>query len=195
MANTPEKKQKQYSRRTCTPLMTPVPAQVVLNPVPRDKIRVVQMPNTQTAEQWCAKLEDAPLPTLDQVHHWLKILSERPLIPISRSSESPQVQQRRQQVTILLSGEASKQPAVHCSIQHGAIAFSLKHFDDLPASGSVRLPVVRELFGCSNATVWRRSRTGMLIPKSRKLSSKITVWNVGELREALARQKKGGEDA
>jgi predicted DNA-binding transcriptional regulator AlpA len=63
----------------------------------------------------------------------------------------------------------------------------LQHFDSLPNSANVRLPVVQGLLGgCSMATVWRRSRDGTL-PAPKKLSERVTAWNVGELRAALAK--------
>jgi len=60
---------------------------------------------------------------------------------------------------------------------------ALKNFDSLPDSANVRQPVVKALFACSDATVWRRVNAG-LIPKPKKLGS-ITAWNVGELRAVL----------
>lgn len=60
----------------------------------------------------------------------------------------------------------------------------LKQFDDLPDCAHVRLPVVSRLFGISASTVWRRVNDGSL-PKPRKLSARVTTWNVGELRTAL----------
>jgi len=62
---------------------------------------------------------------------------------------------------------------------------ALKHFDQLPDSASVRLPVVKTLYACSTASVWRGVKAGR-IPKPRKLSPRTTCWNVGELRKALA---------
>jgi len=62
---------------------------------------------------------------------------------------------------------------------------SLKNFDSLPDSANVRLPVVSALKACSAATVWRMVKRGDL-PAPRKLSQRITAWNVGELRKALA---------
>ncbi|MFM8330885.1 MAG: helix-turn-helix transcriptional regulator [Candidatus Methylumidiphilus sp.] len=59
----------------------------------------------------------------------------------------------------------------------------MKNFDALPDSANVRQPVVKALFACSDATVWRRVKTG-LIPKPQKHGS-ITAWNVGALRAAL----------
>lgn len=61
---------------------------------------------------------------------------------------------------------------------------ALKHFDHLPNSARVRLPVVQGLFGLSAATVWRRCRTGAL-PPPKKSSANVTSWSVGELRAAL----------
>jgi predicted DNA-binding transcriptional regulator AlpA len=62
---------------------------------------------------------------------------------------------------------------------------ALKGFDSLPDSANVRLPVVRALFGCSSATIWRMVKNNRL-PNPRKLSERVTAWNVGELRKALA---------
>ena len=60
----------------------------------------------------------------------------------------------------------------------------LKNFELLPDSANVRLPTVCALFACGPATVWRRAKDGAL-PKPRKHSTKVTVWNVGELRKKL----------
>jgi predicted DNA-binding transcriptional regulator AlpA len=67
----------------------------------------------------------------------------------------------------------------------GALPEALKNFDSLPDSANVRQPVVEALFACSASTVWRRVASGG-IPKPRKLGPRVTVWNVGELRRALA---------
>lgn len=69
-------------------------------------------------------------------------------------------------------------------IDQSTIPDALKNFDSLPDSANVRLPVVRVLFGCSSATIWRRVKLGA-IPTPRKLSERITAWNVGDLRKAL----------
>lgn len=61
----------------------------------------------------------------------------------------------------------------------------LVHFDQLPDSAFVRLPVVIGLLGCSASAVWRNSKAGH-IPRPRKISNNISGWNVGELRQALA---------
>lgn len=67
-----------------------------------------------------------------------------------------------------------------------AIPDALKAFDSLPDSANVRLPVVQYLHACSSATVWRRVKRGTL-PAPRKLSERVTAWNVGELRQSLAK--------
>ena len=66
-----------------------------------------------------------------------------------------------------------------------AIPDALKNFDSLPDSANVRQPVVQGLFGCSHATIWRMVKKGT-IPAPKKLSERVTAWNVGELRKALA---------
>jgi predicted DNA-binding transcriptional regulator AlpA len=63
---------------------------------------------------------------------------------------------------------------------------ALKNFDSAPDSANVRLPVVQSLFACSAATVWRMVKRGTL-PAPRKLSERVTAWNVGELRQFLAK--------
>lgn len=61
---------------------------------------------------------------------------------------------------------------------------ALKNFDSLPNAAYVRQPVVEALFGCSSATVWRMVKSCRL-PAPRKLSNRVTGWNVGQLRQAL----------
>ena len=61
---------------------------------------------------------------------------------------------------------------------------ALVTFDSQPNSANVRLPVVMALYGISSASVWRNCKNGN-IPKPRKLTTRTTVWNVGELRAAL----------
>ena len=63
----------------------------------------------------------------------------------------------------------------------------LKHFDDLPDAATVRLPVVRGLYGNASASaIWRNVKQGA-IPAPVKLTSNITAWRVGELRAALTK--------
>lgn len=70
-------------------------------------------------------------------------------------------------------------------IYSSAISDSLKNFDSLPDAAHVRQPVVQALFGCSAATVWRMVKRGTL-PAPRKLSARVSAWNVGALRKALS---------
>ena len=63
---------------------------------------------------------------------------------------------------------------------------ALKQFEDLPASAYVKRPVVQALFGgISDEEVRRRTLDGR-IPKPTKLGSRNNIWQVGQLREALA---------
>ena len=68
---------------------------------------------------------------------------------------------------------------------HGIIPDALKFFQDLPDQAHVRLPVVKALYACSAATVWRGVKNGT-IPKPHKLSQRTYCWNVLELKKALA---------
>ena len=66
-----------------------------------------------------------------------------------------------------------------------AIPDALRNFDELPASAYVRQPVVQALFGCSSSTVWRMVGRGD-IPSPKKISARVTAWQVGSLRAMLA---------
>lgn len=68
--------------------------------------------------------------------------------------------------------------------QEDVIPDALKHFDSLPDSANVKAPVICGLLDCSNATVWRRVKDGGL-PQPIRLG-RMTFWNVGQLRKALA---------
>jgi predicted DNA-binding transcriptional regulator AlpA len=64
---------------------------------------------------------------------------------------------------------------------------TLKQFEELPASAYVKRPVVQALFGgISDEEVRRRTLDGR-IPRPTKLGSRNNIWQVGQLREALAR--------
>ncbi len=71
--------------------------------------------------------------------------------------------------------------------QNSKIPEELAFFDQLPDSANVRLKTVKQLFGISAATVWRQA--GKTIPAPKKYSARVTVWNVGQLRAALACQR------
>lgn len=62
---------------------------------------------------------------------------------------------------------------------------TLEEFDNLPDAAHVRLPVVKVLYGCSGATVWRGVKSGV-IPPPKRFMANIAAWNVGELRRDLA---------
>jgi predicted DNA-binding transcriptional regulator AlpA len=62
---------------------------------------------------------------------------------------------------------------------------SVTSFDTLPDAAHVRFPVVATLYATSPSNVWRWVKDGR-IPKPRKLGPQTTVWNVGDLRKALA---------
>jgi predicted DNA-binding transcriptional regulator AlpA len=62
---------------------------------------------------------------------------------------------------------------------------AIANFQSLPDAAQTRLPVVAALCGCSQATVWRRVKSGH-IPKPRKVGQRTTCWQVGELRAHLA---------
>ena len=64
-------------------------------------------------------------------------------------------------------------------------AAALEEFDRLPDAAFVRLPVVMALFACSDESV-RRGVIAARIPKPCKLGPRVTAWNVGDLRRALA---------
>ena len=72
--------------------------------------------------------------------------------------------------------------------EQSTIPEALKHFDSLPGSANVRLPIVMRLYGISSASVWRGVKAGT-IPKPRKLSPRTTAWMVSDLRQALASVK------
>ena len=63
---------------------------------------------------------------------------------------------------------------------------ALRQFEDLPPSAYVKRPVVQILFGgISDEEVRRRTIDGR-IPKPTKLGSRANIWQVGQLRVALA---------
>lgn len=64
---------------------------------------------------------------------------------------------------------------------------ALKQFEVLPACAYVKRPIVQVLFGgISDEEVRRRTLDGR-IPKPTKLGSRNNIWQVGQLRDALAR--------
>lgn len=62
-------------------------------------------------------------------------------------------------------------------------AFS--NFDALPDAALVPDKIVAAVFGCSVPTVWRMARDGK-IPAPVRTGTRMTRWQVGGLRKALA---------
>ena len=58
-------------------------------------------------------------------------------------------------------------------------------FDALPDSALIDVRTFALLLGCSENTIWRRSKSGVL-PVSVRVSPQQTRWRVGEVRKALA---------
>jgi predicted DNA-binding transcriptional regulator AlpA len=82
------------------------------------------------------------------------------------------------------SGLTESQKTARRAAREAHMRDTIRHFDTLPDSAGVRLPVVCALTGNSPATVWRHVRLSIL-PAPRKLSAKVTTWRVGDLRAVL----------
>lgn len=68
-----------------------------------------------------------------------------------------------------------------------SIPDALRHFDALPDSAFVRLPIVKALFGGrSHASIYRDVKAGRL-PAPVALGPRCSGWNVGSLRKILSR--------
>ncbi|WP_374625090.1 helix-turn-helix transcriptional regulator [Pandoraea sp.] len=59
----------------------------------------------------------------------------------------------------------------------------LKNFDALPDAAGVDAITVAALLGCSESTVWLRTKRGILPQPIR--NGRSTRWNVGKLRAIL----------
>lgn len=66
-----------------------------------------------------------------------------------------------------------------------SISDAVRDFQDLPDTAHVRVRTVATLIGCSVPTIWRMAADGRL-PRPRKFSARLSAWNCGELRAALA---------
>lgn len=60
------------------------------------------------------------------------------------------------------------------------------NFDELPPSAQVPARTLATLLDISEVTVWRWTKAGKL-PAPRKIGANTTRFNVGEVREALAK--------
>ena len=61
-------------------------------------------------------------------------------------------------------------------------------FFTLPDEAGARLPLVKEVLGCSAATVWRLVRQGKIT--AIKISAGVTLFNVGTVRALLNPENK-----
>lgn len=62
---------------------------------------------------------------------------------------------------------------------------TLAVIDTLPDLALIDVRVLALLLGCSENTVWRRARAGLL-PAAIRVSPQQTRWRLGEVRKALA---------
>jgi predicted DNA-binding transcriptional regulator AlpA len=69
---------------------------------------------------------------------------------------------------------------------HKKISEALSSFDQLPDSAHIRLTTLKALLGVSSATVWRMVKAKTLT--SYHLTPRTTTFNVGQLRELLAKR-------
>lgn len=61
-----------------------------------------------------------------------------------------------------------------------------ENFDTLPASAQLPARKLAILLDVSEVTIWRWAKAGKL-PRPRKIGANTTRFNVGEVREALAK--------
>lgn len=62
---------------------------------------------------------------------------------------------------------------------------TLSAVENLPDIALIDVRICALLLGCSENTIWRRSRSGSF-PKSIRVSSQQTRWRLGDVRKALA---------
>ena len=62
---------------------------------------------------------------------------------------------------------------------------TLAAFPSIPNEGLIDVKFVALLYGCSENTIWRRARSGML-PAPIRVSPQQTRWRVGDIRKSLA---------
>ena len=73
-------------------------------------------------------------------------------------------------------------------VEHALRESLHKSFDDLPASGFIRIAqLIPNVVPFSQATLWRKCQTGEF-PKPVKLSERVTGWRVSEVRDWLEAQ-------
>lgn len=62
----------------------------------------------------------------------------------------------------------------------------ITNFQYLPDEAHIRLSVMKVLYSCSASTIWRGVKSGV-IPAPHHLATRITCWQVGKVRAALAK--------
>lgn len=60
---------------------------------------------------------------------------------------------------------------------------ALSNFPNLPDEAGVRPRIAKALLGCSDVTIWRMAKTGIL--KAIKVTPRVTVITVGSIRAVL----------
>lgn len=63
---------------------------------------------------------------------------------------------------------------------------TLAAFQSLPDEALIDVKFVAVLYGCSENTVWRRSKPGGILPAPIRVSPQQTRWRVGGVRRSLA---------
>jgi predicted DNA-binding transcriptional regulator AlpA len=116
---------------------------------------------------------EQPSPEDNQLKQTLSIMNQDEVLPKS------QIQAEITKLTtpqISDTGIKNKRKNVSVSNTH--------HFDDLSDDAYVPIKVVATLLGCSESTIVRRVKNGML-PSPKRFGERDTRWNVGALREML----------
>jgi len=81
--------------------------------------------------------------------------------------------------------------SLYSSKPHHPIPLAATHFDEMPDSGYVRAPVVRALFGISNATMHRWILASR-IPAPKKIG-RTSLFQVGQLRACQEEVQSSGQ--
>lgn len=80
---------------------------------------------------------------------------------------------------------------IHYIERHIMTTITASTFDNLPASGYIRqAQLIPAVVPFSSATLWRKCKSGQFVAPV-KLSSRVTAWNVGAVRQWLEKQAKG----
>lgn len=93
--------------------------------------------------------------------------------------------------TSLPESNATPSQSKYSNKAYTPIQLAAAHFDVMPDNGYVRAPVVRALFGISNATMYRWI-LAMRIPAPKKIG-RTSVFQVGQLRACLKSVQSSGQ--